>query len=386
MAMNRTRLALAALVLVGISLAVFLARMSDSPAITSSDIKDAPTGNTPSSITEEQPPEASLEQAPTPPKAEAPPPEPTKTKSIDIETRPAKPAETNEQAGEKPSKDEHSFTFSGCVVDHLGQPVPDADVIFFVHSRRDRYEIASACEPTNERGEFSGTGVIPSAGDCSAWLRAECANTPHSEPFRFTAMTGRDYANIILTVPAGAKVTARVVNEAGEPVPAAAIRIIPCDDSIPTDMDTRRPVRIVESDAKGSFSASGLGGGRYFVIIVAEGYEAKVSEPDILIQAGETNDLDDFVLRKDTAVRFRLVSAGKQPTGKLQVKLYLPDGRSWSMEAAADEQGDVLLVFGDPRVIELEITMAGYKPTPRLPVAPLGGLHLELGEIPLEPG
>ncbi|MBZ0136453.1 MAG: carboxypeptidase-like regulatory domain-containing protein [Planctomycetes bacterium] len=283
----------------------------------------------------------------------------------------------------EPRDTSRHVNLSGHVVDIAGRPVAGATVAVTAAQSQDKYRTRGGLKTlgtTGVDGSFKGDYGLN--GTSIVYEIAICAkhNEADSLPTKLIVTPGESIDHILIEMPASSGVTGSVLDSNFQPLERALVVVRPASNG-----ERRNPLPVLGtmsvSDAEGRFAVSGLQGGDYVITVDRAGYAP--ARVEVSIAPGVQHELTQIILAPTTALRLRLVCEGRQPKGRFTATFYSGDGSAVARTSAADPGGHALINDVPPGAVEVVIAMPGFSDSSRIPMAPIDGAHVDLGEIKL---
>lgn len=270
----------------------------------------------------------------------------------------------------------------GQVLDEGGEPVPTASVFVSGAVSSDKYrkrvDTMTEIARTDNAGNFSGsyTGLTSTAFTIELFARAGSLDSDRQQ---LEVAQGSVVSNIVITLALGGGVSGQIVDEHRNPVPMAMVLLVPAEGGITIGTRVHRST----SGARGDYLVKGLPTGTYRVLVYADGYED--TEAMASVVSGQTTLQSDIMLKATTGLRLRLTCLAKHPVGTFEVIFFDGSGQQTSGGGDVSDDGNALVGNVPDAAVEIEIRMAGYKASERIEITPILGVHVDIGDIELEP-
>lgn len=269
-----------------------------------------------------------------------------------------------------------SATISGTVVDSLGNPVPNAEVISDVIERAGQTTRASSAGKfagTDSGGNFTGVVKLKvgSKAAVTLALRAKAKGHAENRHVQVRVKAGDEKTGVKIPLRACGTVRGKVVNTSQTGVPGAKVTLEPRD---PEEGLIRDEAGNTVSFG-GSFSATTDAGGEYTVEDVPEGsynfalsapgYKERTGPRSADVQAGNATQVENFEVAATTSIRARLMTDdGKPVFGYATFEFSTPEGEIVKqLRSMVSADGSVVINNPPVGAFNVSVRMQGYQPT-----------------------
>jgi len=229
---------------------------------------------------------------------------------------------------------ERKAVVTGRVLDAAGRAISGAEVGISYGGTSDP-SLATGLTFTDADGRFSVRGVRPSEQEVAAFARHPDLGWAVSTPF--PVRPGASIGGVTVEIGKGARIDGRVVDESGDPVLGARVRVsrhsaFPVGLIVPLDAYAG-----VSSGRDGRFRLAGLVERNYEMKIEREGYRSRLIRPVPASAAG--HDAGDVVLARGHVLEGRVVDREGRPLFDAGVSAGAQKGGSWAQARSAVDGG-----------------------------------------------
>lgn len=278
--------------------------------------------------------------------------------------------------------DEQAITISGHVYNHAGKPMAGASVYVQnetgERSRRlSRAPMARSIAVTAEDGSYSGQYMSGGSASFDAKLFAQDQYNLRSPVQKMNLTPGQAYSNIDFTVPQGAGISGRVVDQNYAPIAGAKV--------VASNSQSRKSRGYAAvTDDNGEFTIRGLSAGEFNVSAYSVGYKPQGKPKTVNVIEGDPTALGaDLVLQTVTSLKLKLLCPNRKPTGYATVYCYDREGNLSKLAALCDRNGEAIVANVPENTIEIAVGMRGFETTGRIPVSVYKGAHSDAGSVSL---
>lgn len=282
--------------------------------------------------------------------------------------------------------EEQGITISGHVYDYAGLPLAGASVYVQAETgtrsrRMSRAPASRSVAVSAEDGSYTAQYMPGTDSVIDAKLYAQDQYKLKSPVQEMKLTPGQTYENIDFSVPQGAGVSGRVVDQNYAPV--AGARVVASNSEAQKSRGLSRGYAAV-TDENGEFTIRGLSAGEFIVSAQGVGYVPQSKPVTINVIEGDPISLGaDLVLQTVTSIKLKLVCADSKPSGWATVYCYDREGKQSKLAANCDSQGECVIANVPENTVEIAVSLRGFETTGRIAVSVYKGAHSDAGSISL---